>query len=75
MVDEIFDRDYQAARADLNAGLAAAFSGIGRAIGDSLQGPSPHRVERALGRAQEAGPPRLTAPRGARTSTHRAPRL
>ena len=35
MIDEIFDRGYQAARADLNAGVADALSGVGQTIGDS----------------------------------------
>ena len=37
MVDEIYDRAYQSARADLNDGLRAVFSGLGRAIGQTLQ--------------------------------------
>ena len=36
MVDEIYDRAYQSARADLNDGLRAVFSGLGRAIGQTL---------------------------------------
>jgi hypothetical protein len=43
MIDEIFDRGYQAARADLNAGVADAFAGIGQTIGDSLK--VLHRIE------------------------------
>jgi hypothetical protein len=43
MVDEIFDRGYQAARADLNARVVEAFRGIGQAIGDSFQ--ALHRAE------------------------------
>jgi hypothetical protein len=43
MIDEIFDRGYQAARANMNAGVADAFSGIGQTIGDSLQ--VLHRIE------------------------------
>jgi len=43
MVDEIFDRTYQSARADLNDGLRVLFSGIGRAVGDSLK--VLHRIE------------------------------
>lgn len=37
MIDEIFDRTYQAGRADLNAGLDRAFAALGRTIGDSLK--------------------------------------
>lgn len=37
MQDQIFDRTYQAGRADLNAGLDRGFSRIGAAIGKSLQ--------------------------------------
>ena len=43
MIDEIFDRGYQAARADLNAGVHDAYAGIGRTIGDSLK--VLHRIE------------------------------
>ena len=43
MQDEIFDRQYQAGRADLNAGLDRLFTGIGRTIGDSLK--VLHRIE------------------------------
>jgi len=43
MIDEIFDRGYQAARANMNAGVADAFSGIGQTIGDSLK--VLHRIE------------------------------
>lgn len=43
MIDEIFDRGYQAARADLNGGVADAFAGIGRTIGESMK--VLHRIE------------------------------
>jgi hypothetical protein len=43
MIDEIFDRSYQAARADINAGTANALSGIGQTIGESLK--VLHRIE------------------------------
>jgi hypothetical protein len=43
MVDEIFDRGYQAARAELNAGFNDAFAGIVRTIGDGLR--VMHRIE------------------------------
>ena len=43
MQDEIFDRTYQAGRAELNAGLDRAFAAIGRGIGDSLK--VLHRIE------------------------------
>jgi hypothetical protein len=43
MIDEIFDRGYQAARADLNAGVTDALAGIGQTIGDSLK--ALHRIE------------------------------
>jgi len=43
MIDENFDRGYQAARAELNAGLAEALSGVGQTIGDSLR--VLHRIE------------------------------
>ena len=37
MIDEIFDRQYQAGRAELNAGLDRAFATIGRTLGDSFR--------------------------------------
>ena len=43
MIDEIFDRGYQAARSGMNAGVADAFSGIGQTIGDSMK--VLHRIE------------------------------
>ena len=43
MIDEIFDRQYQAGRADLNAGLDRAFAAIGRGVGDTLK--VLHRIE------------------------------
>ena len=36
MVDEIFDRNYQAGRADLNAGIDRAVQQIGAGIGSTL---------------------------------------
>ena len=43
MNDELFDRDYQAGRAELNAGIDRAIAGIGRTLGDSLN--VLHRIE------------------------------
>jgi hypothetical protein len=43
MVDELFDRGYQAARAELNASAARAFGKIADTIGDSLT--VLHRIE------------------------------
>jgi hypothetical protein len=43
MVDELFDRNYQAGRTELNASVAKAFTGISRTIGDSLK--VLHRIE------------------------------
>ncbi len=43
MMDEIFDRTYQAGRADLNAGLDRGFHRIGSTIGKSLK--VLHRIE------------------------------
>jgi hypothetical protein len=37
MVDEIFDRAYQAGRADLNRGIEQLFGSIAREIGNSFQ--------------------------------------
>ena len=37
MVDEIFDRHYQAGRADLNAALSGLFGRFGSAIGNSFK--------------------------------------
>jgi hypothetical protein len=36
MVDEIYDRHYQAARTDLNQAIVAGFSRLGRAIGNAF---------------------------------------
>jgi hypothetical protein len=43
MIDEIFDRQYQAGRADFNAGIDRAVSAIGRELGKSLN--ALHRIE------------------------------
>jgi hypothetical protein len=43
MVDEIFDRHYQAGRHELNAVLSNLFGRFGRAIGDSFK--VLHRIE------------------------------
>jgi len=43
MMDEIFDRNYQAGRADLNAGLDRGFARIGNALSASLK--ALHRIE------------------------------
>jgi hypothetical protein len=37
MVDEIFDRHYQAARKELNASLASALGRVAGAIGDAFE--------------------------------------
>jgi hypothetical protein len=37
MVDEIFDRHYQAARGNVNASLMNAFDGLGRAAGNAFK--------------------------------------
>ena len=37
MIDEIFDRQYQAGRDALNASIANAFARFGRSIGDAFQ--------------------------------------
>ena len=36
MIDEMFDRNYQSGRADLNAGLQASFGRLAKAIGNSF---------------------------------------
>jgi len=43
MVDEIFDRGYQAARNELNASVAKAFSELSNTIGDGLN--ALHRLD------------------------------
>ena len=43
MIDEIFDRQYQSGRAQLNAGIEHLFSSIGRELGKSLS--AVHRFE------------------------------
>lgn len=37
MIDEIFDRHYQAGRSELNRSLASAFGRLGRAVGDAFE--------------------------------------
>ena len=37
MIDETYDRNYQAARGELNAAIALAFGRLGRAIGNAFQ--------------------------------------
>lgn len=43
MIDEIFDRQYQSGRAQLNAGIEHLFSSIGHELGKSLN--AIHRFE------------------------------
>ena len=43
MMDEIFDRTYQAGRADLNAGIDRAAQRLGTTLGKSLE--ALHRIE------------------------------
>jgi len=43
MIDELYDRAYRDGRADLNASLAGAVAGIGKAIANSFQ--VLHRIE------------------------------
>ena len=43
MIDEIFDRQYQSGRNELNAGLDRLFTTIGREVGKSLA--AVHRFE------------------------------
>lgn len=43
MIDEMFDRDYQHGRAELNAGIDRALVHAGRFLGDTLK--TLHRIE------------------------------
>jgi hypothetical protein len=43
MVDEIFDRGYQAARSNLNSSITEGLSAIAHTLGDSLE--VLHRIE------------------------------
>ena len=43
MIDEIYDRQYQAGRADLHAGIDRAVAAVGRELGKSLK--AVHRFE------------------------------
>ena len=43
MMDEIFDRTYQAGRADLNAGLDRGFRRIGNTVGKTFE--AFHRIQ------------------------------
>jgi hypothetical protein len=56
MVDEIFDRHYQAGRNELNAALGSVFGRLGRTVGTSL---------RVLNQIQFSAP-WLDKPRGTR---------
>ena len=55
MIDEIFDRDYQAGRAALNASLNRAGHDLARTIGDGLR--VLHRLEWTAPWARHAPPP------------------
>ncbi len=43
MMDEIFDRNYQAGRADLNAGIDRGFARIGNALANTFK--ALHRIQ------------------------------
>ncbi|MGE5562888.1 MAG: hypothetical protein ACM3ZV_06200 [Bacillota bacterium] len=43
MIDEIFDRNYQAGRAELNGALLAGLTRLGRAVGNAFA--VLHRIE------------------------------
>jgi hypothetical protein len=58
MVDEIFDRGYQAARGQLNSSLAEAFGAIVHTIGDGLR--AMHRIEWSAPWAVQKKPARRT---------------
>lgn len=55
MIDEIFDRNYQAGRAALNADIGKAADRIARTIGNSLK--VLHRIEWSAPWARPARPP------------------
>ena len=58
MIDEIFDRNYQAGRAQLNASLTNAFSRLGEAVGNAfavlqrIEYSEPWKVTRNAARAR-----------------------
>jgi|KBSSwiStaDraftv2_1062776.scaffolds.fasta_scaffold480700_2 hypothetical protein len=58
MIDEIFDRNYQAGRAQLNASLTNAFSRLGEAVGNAfavlqrIEYSEPWKVTRKAARAR-----------------------
>jgi hypothetical protein len=54
MIDEIFDRQYQSGRNELNAGLDRLFATIGREVGKSLA--AVHRFEWNAAWARNATP-------------------
>jgi hypothetical protein len=74
MIDEIFDRHYQAHRAELNASLVAAIAHLGRAAAQAFDALNRIEYQAPWAKAKPARR-RLAQRRGARTSTHRAPRL
>ena len=59
MRDELFDRDYQAGRAELHAGIDRAIANFGRSLGESFEalhriqwsGPWQAKTDRRAGRA------------------------
>ena len=55
MIDEIFDRHYQAGREQLNAGLARGFGRFGRAIGMPSKCSTGSNIG-ALGNARPSAP-------------------
>lgn len=59
MRDELFDRDYQAGRAEFHAGIDRAIANVARTLGDSLivlhriewNAPWQAKADRCIGRA------------------------
>lgn len=56
MVDELFDRDYQAVRASLNGSLSSGFARLARSMGESFK--VLHRIEWSAPWARASKTPR-----------------
>ena len=75
MVDEIFDRNYQAGRDALNASIISALGSVSHAVGNAFKVLNKIEYDAPWMAKAETRSVQLSQRRGARTSTHRAPRL
>ena len=73
MIDEIFDRDYQQARTELNAALASGIKHAARSVGEAFA--ALNRIEYSAPWARPGERLASTEAIEERGRTHRAPRL